>query len=65
MAEIMKPSSCPLKNCGCVGYAYVPIQYLDTVYSACESLENGTLFPELKLTIEEYGKVCKKTGGIM
>lgn len=64
MAESNQKPSCPLNGCGCVGYAYVPIQYLDTVYSACESLENGTLFPELKLTIDEYGKVCKKTGGI-
>jgi hypothetical protein len=65
MAENNQTPSCPLDGCGCVGYAYVPIQYLDTVYSACESLENGTVFPELKLTIDEYGKVCKKTGGIM
>ena len=65
MAENNQRPSCPLDGCGCVGYAYVPIQYLDTVYSACESLENGTVFPELKLTIDEYGKVCKKTGGIM
>lgn len=64
MAENNQKPSCPLDGCGCVGYAYVPIQYLDTVYSVCESLENGTLFPELKLTIDEYGKVCKKTGGI-
>ena len=65
MAENNQPSSCPLKECGCVGYGYVPIQYLDDIYSACDSLENGTVFPELNLSIDEYGKVCKQTGGIM
>lgn len=64
MAETQKPSCCPVEGCGCVGYAYVPIQYLDKTYSACDSLKNGTLFPELNLSIEEYGCVCKKTGGI-
>ena len=46
-------------NYGCIGYGYVPVQQLATVYDACEALENGSLFPELVLTIEEYGKVCK------
>ncbi len=64
MAENMTPSYCPAKGCGCVGYAYVPVQYLDEVYSPCEGLENGTIFPELHLTIDEYGKVCKQVGGI-
>lgn len=45
--------------CGCVGYGYVPVQQLNTVYSAEDALENGSIFPELVLTIEEYGKVCK------
>ena len=45
--------------CGCVGYGYVPVQQLNTVYSAEDALENGSVFPELVLTIEEYGKVCK------
>ena len=27
--------------------AYVPYQYLDDVFTPCESLENGTTFPEL------------------
>ena len=63
MAENQKPL-CPKDGCGCVGYAYVPIQYLDEVYSVCDALENGTLFPELDLNIKEYGCVCKSTGGI-
>lgn len=46
-------------SCGCIGYGYVPIQQLDMVYEAGEALEKGSLFPELVLTIDEYGKVCK------
>lgn len=55
--------SCPMNGCGCVGYAYVPVQYLNEVYSPCDGLQNGTIFPELHLTIDEYGKVCKQVGG--
>lgn len=47
------------KTCGCVGYGYVPLQELETVFCAEEALENGSMFPELVLTIEEYGKTCK------
>lgn len=54
---------CPISGCGCVGYAYVPYQQLNSVYSPEEALSNGTVFPELHLTICEYGKVCKATGG--
>lgn len=54
---------CPVNGCGCVGYAYVPYQQLNSVYSPEEALANGTVFPELHLTICEYGKVCKATGG--
>lgn len=39
-----------------LAYSYVPIQKLKTVYSACEALENGTLFPELNLPLGVYGK---------
>lgn len=46
----------------CVGYGYVPIQRLNTVYDAKEALCCGSLFPELVLTIEQYGKVCKSEG---
>lgn len=52
------------KKCGCVGYAYVPIQELDETYDAEKALRAGTVFPELELTICEYGFVCKKMGGI-
>ena len=52
-------------DCGCIGYGYVPIQELKDVFSAEDALKNGSLFPELVLTIEEYGKVCKQTGGIL
>ena len=50
------------KACGCVGYGYVPIQQLDTIYNAKDALQQGSLFPELALTIEQYGKVCKSGG---
>lgn len=54
---------CPISGCGCVGYAYVPYQQLNKVFSVENALCNGTLFPELQLTICEYGKICKETGG--
>lgn len=61
-----KPSypSCPYPNCGCVGYGFVPVQQLNCVYETDTALDSGTLFPELDLTIDEYGKVCKEWGGI-
>lgn len=49
-------------ECGCVGYGYVPVQQLNTVFCAEEALKHGSLFPELVLTIEEYGRVCKGGG---
>ena len=49
-------------NCGCVGYGYVPIQKLNSVFNPAEALCKGSVFPELVLTIEEYGKVCKSGG---
>lgn len=51
-------------GCGCVGYAYVPIQTLNMVYDPAKALCQGTIFPELDLSISEYGKVCKASGGI-
>ncbi len=49
-------------ECGCLAYGYVPVQQLNTVFRAEDALKNGSLFPELVLTIEEYGKVCKGCG---
>ena len=37
-----------------VGYAYVPVQKMDKVYSPNTALKAGTIFPELNITIEEY-----------
>ena len=55
---------CPLReNCGCVGYAYVPIQTLTDTYDVTTALTEGTIFPELNLTIDEYSRVCHKIGG--
>lgn len=50
------------KSCGCVGYAYVPVQELMCVYSVDNAVRCGTLFPELALSINEYGKICKQWG---
>ena len=55
-------------SCTCLedlplAYAYVPYQQLNTVYSPEEGLCVGTVFPELNLSICEYGKICKETGG--
>lgn len=55
---------CPVGGCGCVGYAYVPIQLFGETYSPETGLQNGTVFPELNLTIDEYGKLCRQIGGI-
>ena len=49
-------------NCGCVGYAYVPSQTFGETYNPEQGLANGTVFPELNLNIDEYGKVCKGAG---
>ena len=51
-------------DCGCIGYGYVPIQQLKDIFSAEDALKAGSLFPELVLTIEEYGKVCKAGGEV-
>ena len=55
--------SCPYPSCGCIGYGYVPIQELECVYETDTALSKGTLFPELDLSISEYGNVCKRWGG--
>ena len=65
MAENNTPLYCPTKPCLCVGYAYIPPQILNDIYPACEGLYNGTIFPELELSMCEYGNVCKSNGGMM
>lgn len=50
-------------NCGCVGYAYVPWHMMNQTYSSNDALMQGTIFPELDLSMKEYGKVCKQFGG--
>lgn len=37
-----------------VGYAYVPVQRIGKVYSPSAALQQGTVFPELNIGIEEY-----------
>lgn len=36
------------------GYAWIPVQHLDKVYSPNKALKVGTIFPELNITMEEY-----------
>ena len=49
-------------NCmNCIGYAFVPVQYLDKTNTPEKALEQASLFPELTMTINEYGKVCRKS----
>lgn len=55
--------SCPFTPCGCVGYGYVPKQSLSCIYDVSSALRQGTVFPELDLTIDEYGSVCKVGDG--
>lgn len=65
MSENSKPNNtCNNCLCGCVGYAYVPIQELINTYGAEEALQRGSLFPELDLSIDEYGTTCKQKGDI-
>ncbi len=45
-----------VNECGKVGYAYVPVQVLDETYEPQKGLKRGTIFPELDLPIEIYGK---------
>lgn len=51
-------------SCGCLGYAFVPEQELNCTYDDTTALNRGSLFPELDLTIEEYGSICKGMGGV-
>ena len=37
-----------------VGYAYVPVQRIGKVYPPSAALQQGTVFPELNIGIEEY-----------
>lgn len=36
------------------GYAFVPNQRMEKVYSPSKALKAGTIFPELNITLEEY-----------
>ena len=65
MAENNTAPSCPYPTCGCVGYGYVPEQTLNYMYDECTALNQGTIFPELDLCMQEYGKICKQWGGVM
>ena len=51
------------RGCGCVGYGYVPVQEMEDVYGTDKAIIRGTVFPELDLSICEYGCVCKQWGG--
>lgn len=51
--------------CGCIGYGYVPVQELREVYDPEIAFMRGSMFPELDININEYGKICKMRGGVM
>lgn len=36
------------------GYAYVPNQRLEKLYSPSKAMKAGTVFPELDITLDEY-----------
>ncbi len=44
----------PSTKCGRVGYAYVPMQRIGQVYTPAKALQQGTVFPELDIGIDEY-----------
>ncbi len=44
------------KICMIPGYAYVPEQKLMQTYNSEKGLERGTIFPELDLPMDIYGK---------
>lgn len=44
----------PTKPCRRPGYAYVPVQRMEKVYSPGKAIKAGTIFPELNITMEEY-----------
>lgn len=48
--------------CPCVGYGFVPYQEFDKTYMPEKAIAAGTIFPELSMTIDEYGKVCRQEG---
>ncbi len=39
-----------------VGYAYVPMQVMGETYDPEKGLNQGTIFPELDIPMEKYGK---------
>ncbi len=39
-----------------VGYAYIPMQSMDETYDPEKALLRGTIFPELDIPMEKYGK---------
>ena len=43
-----------------VGYAFVPMQVFKETYSPDKALIQGTVFPELDISMAEYGKQYSK-----
>lgn len=42
-----------------VGYAYVPNQRMERIYSPAKAMKAGTVFPELDITMDEYERgIC-------
>lgn len=41
------------------GYAYVPNQRMERIYSPAKAMKAGTVFPELDITMDEYERgIC-------
>lgn len=48
-------------NCmNCIGYAYIPVQNLNQTNTPENALEQASLFPELTMTINDYGNICRE-----
>ncbi|MBQ3226382.1 MAG: spore coat associated protein CotJA [Clostridia bacterium] len=50
--------NCEMTPCGRVGYAYVPVQIMNELYSPEVGLEKGTVFPELWIPMPEYSPMA-------
>lgn len=49
--EYSKEFNKPMKR---PGYAFVPFQRMEQVYSPAKAIKCGTIFPELDIPIDEY-----------
>ena len=43
-----------------VGYAFVPMQVMGETYPPAQALMQGTIFPQLDIGMDEYGRQFSK-----